>query len=102
MKLVVELNDSDLRKAVADQVGRAIASITDDLIREKTNEILTIKFGRVDEKMIEAAIDKAALAVVRTTNNERSTWGSIVSLARTSIQEAAVAAVKEALARKYA
>ena len=69
MKIVIELNDADLRKAVDEQIGKAIAGLADQVINEKINSILDLKFKRINDAGIDAHVAHAAkLAVEKVVN----------------------------------
>lgn len=60
MKFIIELEDDKLLRTIEAQVSRAIAEMTTEVIKAKIDQILEIKFGRVDDKVVDAAVTKAA------------------------------------------
>lgn len=64
MKIVIELNDADLRRSVDEQIGKAIAGLADQVIKDKINSILEVKFKRIDAAGIDASVAHAAKLAV--------------------------------------
>lgn len=92
MKIVIELNDADLRKAVDEQIGKAIAGLADQVINEKINSILEVKFQRISEAGVDAAVAHAAkLAVEKVTNTGHNNY-----VVREALAVAATRIIKEA------
>lgn len=69
MKIVIELNDDSLHRAVSQQVDRAIAELAKDVIGKRIDEILAKKFERVDAARIDSVL-AAAAAKVFTDNTK--------------------------------
>lgn len=65
MKFIIELEDDKLQRTIEDQVSRAIAEMTTEAIKAKVDQILEIKFGRVDAKYVEGAVAALAAEHVR-------------------------------------
>lgn len=74
MKVAIELDDATLHRAIKNQVGKAIAALTDEHITARVNEILQKKFSRVDDAVIAVAIGKAAAELVRSPNGVHNTY----------------------------
>jgi hypothetical protein len=62
MKLIIELNDADLMRAIEQQVSKAVADLSTEIIRRQVEEILPKKFDRLD---VAAAMRGAADRVVK-------------------------------------
>lgn len=92
MKIVIELNDADLRKAIDEQLSKAIAGMADNIITEKINSILEVKFKRINDAGVDAAVAHAAkLAVEKVANS-----GYNNSAIRDALAAAAARVIKEA------
>ncbi|MES2942949.1 MAG: hypothetical protein V4772_08795 [Pseudomonadota bacterium] len=68
MKIVIELNDEDLRNAVDQKVSQAIAEMANNAIEAKIDNILGKKFERVDDKRIDSVLAAAAAKVFADSN----------------------------------
>jgi hypothetical protein len=64
MKLFIELDDTEMNRTIQAQVSAAIASMTTKVIDEQVQKILEIKFGRVTDAIVLAAINDAATKAV--------------------------------------
>lgn len=64
MKLIIELNDADLKRAIDEQVSKLIADMTGESIKAQVNRILAVKFERVNQDNVQASIDEAASRAV--------------------------------------
>jgi len=69
MKIVIELNDEDLRRSIKQQVDKAIAELATETIGQRIDEILAKKFDRVDAARIDTVL-AAAAAKVLTDNTK--------------------------------
>lgn len=69
MKIVIELNDQDLHKAIAEQVNKQVASLSGEYIIGKVNDILSLKFGRIDAAAVERFVQQAAEKAVKDVTN---------------------------------
>lgn len=65
MKIIVEISDENLRFAIETQVEKAVAEMTTAAIKAKMDNILQVKFDRIDDPAIERAIGIAAAAYVK-------------------------------------
>lgn len=69
MKLTIELNDNDLRKAISEQIGATVSSIANEMIVSRVTEVLNARLGRVTDLSVETAIrDAAREAVTKVIN----------------------------------
>jgi hypothetical protein len=48
MQISIDISDKDLRSIVDAQVGKALAAVTEQVIKEKAEEILNLKLARLD------------------------------------------------------
>lgn len=60
MKFTIELEDEKLMKIIGDHVKQKVAELSSQAIAAEVNQILKIKFGRVDDKAIQEAVTLAA------------------------------------------
>lgn len=65
MKIVIELSDGDLHRAIEAQIGKAVALATNDVLSSKIDEVIAKKFDRIDAKDVQAIVGKAAADLVR-------------------------------------
>lgn len=63
MKIVVELNNEDLHKAIGNQLQEAVSRVVHEKIEGYVEKIIEVKFGRVDfviEKVVQRMLDAHA------------------------------------------
>lgn len=65
MRIVIELNDNDLKACVEQQVGKAVAEHLDALVSKRMKEILDVKLSRVTTEVIDKAALNAATNLIR-------------------------------------
>lgn len=99
MKLVIEINDEALRNAVKSQVDSAIATLSRETIQADCKEIINKSLQRIDwtgtadraaRDLLKGKIDEAFNDVFGRQSYERR------DNIRKLVQEAAIAAIKEA------
>lgn len=91
MKLTIELNDNDLKKAIDEQVAKGIAELTTASIKAQVDQILKIKFERVTDNLVLETLRTAADQAVRSVTS-RSYNDAVV---RDAIAQAAMKLLKE-------
>ncbi len=64
MKLTIEIDSKELKRAIETQVAAEVAKLTSVAIQGKIDEILPIKFSRVNENIIAEEIEKHARELV--------------------------------------
>lgn len=99
MKLTIEINDDALRHAVDTQVSKALAEMTEAVIRKKADEIIAAKFSRVDafqiagqhaEKMLREHIEAAVNTALGDRYSRNDTVRKLISDAAKEMLKAAV------------
>lgn len=99
MKLTIEIDDDALRSAVDSQVSKALAEMTEAVIRKKADEIIAKKFDRLDpyqiagqhaEKMLREHIDKAIESALGDRYLRNETVRKMISTAAQTILKEAV------------
>lgn len=60
MKVTIEINDQSLQHAIENQVGKAVAAFTDQIIREKVEGIIALKLDRLGQADVERALAQAS------------------------------------------
>lgn len=97
MKLTIELNDHDLKASIEKQLERVVASVTEQLISVKVNEIVDKKLARVNDSDLQQAMTEACHQVLETVLGSRSgnTWERNRKV-QAYLTDAAVATIKAA------
>ncbi|WNO06005.1 hypothetical protein [Rhodoferax mekongensis] len=90
MKIVIELNDNDLRLAISEQVGKAISGLATEAIQKQVDDILEKKFSRIGKGDVDSAVKDAATKLVRGDNNQ---W-RLDGMVKTALSDAARALIK--------
>ena len=91
MKIVIDIGDEDLHKAIGQQLDARIAAISDEHIAKRVKDVIETKFGRVDMP-IEKEIAKAATKCISehlgsSYNAERIVKEALASAAMQIIKE---------------
>lgn len=99
MKLSIEIDDDALRAAVDSQVSKALAEMTEEVIRKKADEIIAKKFDRLDpyqiagqhaEKILREHIDKAIESALGDRYSRNETVRRMIATAAHTILKEAV------------
>ncbi len=93
MKITVEINDADLHKAIGQQLDAAIARVVSEKIEAKVDEIMEVKFGRVDKGQFQTALQNAAIVTIRREFNDNE-W-QLSQAVRRYFSEAAINLIKD-------
>ena len=97
MKIVIEINDETLHKAVEQQLGAVVSQFTDSIIQAKIHEITDKKLARIGESDVQLALTTAANEQIDRILGPRggNTWQRDQKI-KSYIADAAVAAIKAA------
>lgn len=64
MKLAIELNDEDIKRAINHQIGAAVATLAGEVLKERIDEVINLKLGRVTDLVIDEALVKEVRVLV--------------------------------------
>lgn len=95
MKIIVELSDDSLRHAIEQQVGKAVSEFTDQVIREKVQQVIDAKMARLEKQDIEGVMQKAATTKINEVLGEGNDYNRKNAI-RAFLADAAEKAIKGA------
>lgn len=91
MKLIIEIDSDELKRAVENQVAAEVALLTTEAIHTKIAEILPVKFGRVTESVVADAVAKHASKLVNDVYSpmqlQRLVDAAIVNIAKEALRK---------------
>lgn len=94
MKIVIELTDAVLMRAVEEQVGKAVAAYTDDAINRQVSVIVAKKLERYGATEQTTALERAASGLL--TDTLSTNIHARQTQLRNLLSDAAVKIIKEA------
>jgi len=90
MKIVIELDDHDLRRAIDQQLAKVISGLGTEHITKEIDRVLGVKFNRITEggvrESVQAAADQAVGKVISRGYND--------SIIRDALAKAALEVIK--------